>query len=290
MNIFSKLILKIKQRFLNYINKSTTPHYLFKIFFNLDSHKALKKIKSKNNLFIIKQTFNNSSISWSFPSSLKERGRKCYLDGLELRAKQIYEDYLLKNFEFENNDLIIDCGANFGDLYLYLNSLSFKVNYFGIEPGKEEFEALKYNTQKNKSLIKSKLFNIAFGKINSKMDLFYSPSGADSSLIETPNFITKYQIDVQTIDQFLIQNKIKDEKIKLLKLEAEGYEPEILQGCKNSLKNIEYISADVGPERGLSKKCTMTEVTNFLISRDFKLLDFGYPRIVAIYKNNLFKN
>ena len=290
MNIFSILILKIKRRLLIYINKNTTPHFLFKLFFDIDSHKGIKKIKSKNNLFITEQTFNNRSFSWSFPSELKERGRKCYLNGLELRAKEIYEDYLLKNFEFEDNDLVIDCGANFGDLYLYLNSLSFKVNYFGIEPGKEEFEALKYNTQKNKSLIKSKLFNIAFGKINSKMDLFYSPSGADSSLIETPNFITKYQIDVQTIDQFLIQNKIKDEKIKLLKLEAEGYEPEILQGCKNSLKNIEYISADVGPERGLSKKCTMTEVTNFLISRDFKLLDFGYPRIVAIYKNNLFKN
>ena len=122
------------------------------------------------------------------------------------------------------------------------------------------------------------------------MDLFYSPSGADSSLIKTSNFITKFQIDVKTIDQFLIQNKIKGKKIKLLKLEAEGYEPEILQGCKNSLKNIEYISADVGPERGLSKKCTVTEVTNFLISRDFKLIDFGYPRIVAIYKNNLFDN
>ena len=48
------------------------------------------------------------------------------------------------------------------------------------------------------------------------MNLFYSPSGADSSLIETSNYITKFLIDVQTIDQFIIQNQIKG-KVKLLK-------------------------------------------------------------------------
>ena len=289
MNFFSILIFKIKRRFLNFINKSTSPDFLFKLFFDIDSHKGIKKIKKKNRLFIIEQTFNNRFFSWSFPSSLKERGRKCYLKSLEFRTKEIYEDYLLKNLEFEDNDLVIDCGANFGDLYLYLDSLNCRITYFGIEPGKKEFEALSYNTQKNKSLIKSKIFNIAFGKDNSKMDLFYSPSGADSSLIETSNFIAKFQIDVQTIDQFIIQNKIKG-KIKLLKLEAEGYEPEILQGCQNNLDNIEYISADIGPERGISNQCTLVEVTNFLINKGFKLIDFGYPRITALYKNELFGN
>ena len=80
---------------------------------------------------------------------------------------------------------------------------------------------------------------------------------------------------MQTIDQFIKQNKIKGKKIKLLKLEAEGYEPEILQGCQNNLENIEYISADLGPERGLSNQCTIVEVTNFLICKDFKTIDFG---------------
>ena len=121
------------------------------------------------------------------------------------------------------------------------------------------------------------------------MNLFYSPSGADSSLIETSNYITKFLIDVQTIDQFIIQNQIKG-KVKLLKLEAEGYEPEILQGCQNNIENIEYIAADIGPERGTSNQCTVVEVTNFLISKGFKLIDFGYPRITALYKNKLFDN
>ncbi len=288
MNIFSKLINKIKTRLINYVNKNTAPDYLYKFFFDFDSEKGIKKIKSKKNLFIIEESFQNSSLSWSFPSSLKERGRKCYLKGLEFRSKQIGQDYLLNNIEFEDEDLVIDCGANLGDLYLYLNLLNYKINYFGIEPGKGEFEALEYNTKNKETLIKSELFNIAFGKDNSKMELFYSPSKANSSLIEPPDFETKYQIDVQTIDQFIMKNKLKGKKIKLLKLEAEGYEPEILQGLINNLENINYISADVGPERGLLNQCTVVEVTNFLISKNFKLIDFGCPRITSLYKNNLF--
>ena len=139
MNILLKLVNKIKTHLLNYLNKSTTSYFLYKFFFKLDSEKRIKKIKSQKNLFIIEQTFNDLNFSWSFPSTLRERGRKYYLKGLEFRAKQIYEDYLLKNLEFEENDLVIDCGANLGDLYLYLTTLNIRINYFGIEPGKREF-------------------------------------------------------------------------------------------------------------------------------------------------------
>ena len=41
---------------------------------------------------------------------------------------------------------------------------------------------------------------------------------------------------------------LKNRNIKLLKLEAEGAELQVLYGCKNILNNIEYISADIGFE------------------------------------------
>ena len=45
--------------------------------------------------------------------------------------------------------------------------------------------------------------------------------------------------------------------IKLLKLEAEGAEPEILLGGLDKIHLIDYICADVGPERGLSYETTL---------------------------------
>ena len=39
-------------------------------------------------------------------------------------------------------------------------------------------------------------------------------------------------------------------RIKFFKIEAEGAEPEVLEGSKNSLKIIDYIGVDGSHERG----------------------------------------
>ena len=79
-------------------------------------------------------------------------------------------------------------------------------------------------------------------------------------------------------------DKIK-KKIKLIKLEAEGFEPEILQGLKKYLNYVEYITIDCGFERGIKQESTITECTNYLIQNNFEMIDFGIPRIVTLFKN-----
>ena len=60
------------------------------------------------------------------------------------------------------------------------------------------------------------------------------------------------------------KNKVNDLKeIKLLKLEAEGAEPEILQGATEFYQS-EICSADVGAERGLKYETTILETIKFL--------------------------
>ena len=73
-----------------------------------------------------------------------------------------------------------------------------------------------------------------------------------------------------------------EKKIKLLKLEAEGAEIEVILGAKNILKNIEYISADLGYERGKLEKSTLIPVTNFLLKNNYELVDFNIDRVVAL--------
>ena len=76
--------------------------------------------------------------------------------------------------------------------------------------------------------------------------------------------------------------------MKLLKLEAEGAEPEVIKGALNLLKNIEYIAADLGPERGLKQESTLKEVVNILLENNFKIVDFKYPRICLLFRNKKF--
>jgi hypothetical protein len=80
------------------------------------------------------------------------------------------------------------------------------------------------------------------------------------------------------------------ERIKLLKVEGEGAEPEILFGAVDFLSRIEFISVDVGPERGIEQATTRSEVFNFLQDNHFKLiLENPYHRKTALFTNSRLK-
>jgi len=74
----------------------------------------------------------------------------------------------------------------------------------------------------------------------------------------------------------------------LLKLEAEGGEPEVLMGCIEILQNIDYISADLGFERGVSEENTFPEVINFLLYNGFNVVKAIAPsgRNTVLFKNS----
>ena len=75
------------------------------------------------------------------------------------------------------------------------------------------------------------------------------------------------------------------ERIRLLKLEAEGAEPEILLGAGAVLSSIDYVPVDCSPERGLSQESTMIPVLEILQEKRFKAIDFGFPRGIILFKN-----
>ena len=80
-------------------------------------------------------------------------------------------------------------------------------------------------------------------------------------------------------------HQISEKIIKLLKLEAEGHEKEVVLGSLNTLKNIEYISVDFGPEKGTEEENTMVDINEIIIQNNFKLIDFNNQRMIDLYKN-----
>ena len=75
----------------------------------------------------------------------------------------------------------------------------------------------------------------------------------------------------------------------MLKLEAEGCEPEILEGLGKKLEKIEFISADLGFERGKNADSTLVPVTNYLLGRGFELVDVSHFRVCVLFRNKKFK-
>ena len=153
------------------------------------------------------------------------------------------------------------------------------MKYVGLEPGIEEFKCLKYNVKEN-----NVLRNICLGDKNEKVEFFYKPEFGDSSLLDMGDSDESYICDVKKLDDLLNEINLVDKKIKLFKFEAEGAEPEVLFGSKNSLKNIEYITADLGFERGVSQDTTASQVINFLINNGFELISVGKKRMCYLFK------
>ena len=100
-----------------------------------------------------------------------------------------------------------------------------------------------------------------------------SSSAGDSSLIKPAYFNDIIKIKVTTLDKIMTATGIT--RCKLLKLETEGWEPEILQGASKFLRCCEYVAIDGGLERGENSVSTFNLLNNFLMKNGLKCMIFA---------------
>ena len=137
---------------------------------------------------------------------------------------------------FSDGDTVIDCGANIGELNISFKEKGLNLNYIAFEPDKEIFDCLKYNNPEENCT----LYNLGLSDKNTTQDFFIDSTGGNSSFV---NFgVSEFkQVKVSRLDSIATNNKIK-----LLKIDAEGYEPEVLDGTEGIYEKIEYVSVDFG--------------------------------------------
>lgn len=204
-----------------------------------------------------------------------------YVRGLDHRARKLSNDYLLDHIRFDPGDVVVDCGANVGDLLLALDGRGVPLRYVAFEPGKLEFECLQHNMQQfPKHAVE--LHQAALGERNGTAAFHANSQAADGSLLEIEGATETFEVEVVRLDSLPIG------PIKLLKLEAEGYEPEVLEGAQGVLDRIEYISAEVEFERGQTHASTLPAVTNFLLANGFTVVANGKGRLVLLFRNTRF--
>mgnify|MGYP001448018906 FL=1 len=209
--LIDRIFKLIKFKLINLVNKTYIPRQIYIFLFVWESQ-YIKSLKMINNLYTFSEIINVKNLQWSFPIRLRERGRKCYLKGLINRGFNLAKEYNIDKIDFKENDIIIDCGANLGDSWIFLDQLNIELKYFAFEPGKDEFKALEYNIQNNHSKVCSAAKQKALGNIETKSDIFYSPKGGDSSLIEISNYEYQYQVEVDTLDSFIQSNGLLGKK------------------------------------------------------------------------------
>ena len=205
------------------------------------------------------------------------RGLGLYLNGLENRAKRLFDSYLLGGIDFSHDDLVIDCGANYADLWLSFKDLINESNYITFEPGLREHLSISKNAQNGIHIMKG------LSNKEEVVTYYVNERNADSSIVEPLHYTHTLEVETTTLDNYVNENKI--EKIKLFKLEAEGFEPEILDGALNVLDRIEYIALDGGYERGKSQAETFSGLCNKLHDHGFIMIGINFIWARALFIN-----
>ena len=192
----------------------------------------------------------------------------------------LYDSYLLNFIDIQKDDVIVDCGANVGELFLAIKEKNFDVTYIGFEPDKETYDCLKLNVKNEKNIV----HNIGLSNIDGSNNFYIDNEGGNSSFVDFGTS-ESIKVDTKTLDSFNIK-----ENIKLFKIDAEGYEPEVLSGSKNTLKKTAFVSVDFGSERGANQNNTMVDVNNLLLQVGFELIELNDFRMIGLYKNKNYEN
>ena len=193
------------------------------------------------------------------------------------RGKLLFKSYCLQHIKFHKNDIVIDCGANYADLFLELKNKILIKNYITFEPNLEEYNCII------KSVPNARNLNLGLSNRNGEMNLFLPLFGGDASLVKPQKFNKIQKVKVITLDTFIKNEKITN--CKLLKLEAEGWGPEVLEGAKKFLKICQYIAIDGSRERGCNKNLTFHLINNILLKNNYVMIDLNGPAYRALYKN-----
>ena len=203
-----------------------------------------------------------------------------YAGGIQNRLKKLEKEYLLENILLENEDIVIDVGACVGEVSMILGE-KYKCKIFSFEPEEDEYKCMLKNIN-NKNF---QSYNLPLWNEIKEISFYSANELHDSSCFETEDYTHEIKKKTSTLNEIFKELLTNQKKIKLLKLEAEGAEPEILKGADKILPIIKYISADVGAERGLKYETTIVDTIKFLETNNFELIKVGTPRLVCLFKN-----
>ena len=236
------------------------------------------RLRWRNDVFVVTDG-RWPGVRWCFRE--RERGMWAYQFELVKHASEIGAKYFLDKLGFKDGDVFIDCGANVGDVRLWFRLQGLQVRYVGFEPSPLEFGCLAANVADCAGTA-GRVFPVGLWNREGVMKFYVSSKNADSSLIEPPQYDEVVEVEVKRLEEFLT------EPVKCLKLEAEGAEPEILEGCGEKLNLVEYVAADVSCERGVKEESTLAPVTNFLLSKGFEVVSvnqISHKYVIVLYRN-----
>lgn len=203
-------------------------------------------------------------------------------------SKIYYECIWLNNFLNNNSiNLVLDIGANSGQYALSLRRFGYKKKIISFEPGLDAYLKLIKNAKND---TKWNIYEkVGLGNKRNKIKLNISKNSVSSSyknikklhLINQPNskYIKTEQTKIIKLDDVFSKFYKKNENI-MLKIDTQGYEWEVLQGSKKSLRKINAIQLELSFEDLYQDQNNWLNILKFLENNNFRVF-----KIIDGFKN-----
>lgn len=196
-----------------------------------------------------------------------------FMKGFENAGRRQWNRYGISDLiGSELPDTVIDVGANVGEVSFFANSLGIS-RIIAVEPDPIVRECLSFNLNGTNIELDIR----ALGEKSGDVTFYSQARSADSSLFKPSGNFREIMVQSITLDEFFFESQIAGDV--LFKMDAEGFEPEILRGGLQALRSIRWIAVDAGAERG--NETTVSEVVKILEVSGFKSVKVSTTNIVT---------
>ena len=238
----------------NYFQKLVVLNKSRKIFknWNICAKLYLNQVKDT---FTILETKTNKKI----------KIRSNTTDFMALANVWLLEDYKIKKFEINSNDVIIDIGAHIGIFTIYASQFCNNGKIYSFEPVKENYDLLLNNIKLNHSE-QVKPFNLAVSNTNDVVTIYINDDKAAHSIF--PSSESSIKVKSITLQNIFEENNINH--CNFLKLDCEGAEYEIL--CNLPAKYFKEIDKIVMECHFVDKKPELIgDLKQILVKQGFQV-------------------
>lgn len=180
---------------------------------------------------------------------------------------------------------ILDVGAHHGESIRRFKKLFPDSTIHRFEPGAENFSAL---TEKAKHLQNVHLNNVGVGAKRGKLEYYHNLKSSTSGFnpineesewakkrseqrgISVEDYTQKtYEVDIIDLDSYVAEKKLSN--ISLLKIDTQGHEDAVFDGCKSTLEKgiIDVIETELIVGDAYTKSLTFSDIES-------RLLPYGY--------------
>ena len=173
----------------------------------------------------------------------------------------LYNIYTSDGFvEVEDGDIVVDGGAFVGGFSLAA-SRAGAVHVYAVEPSPDNYKALLKNTADDNRIETSQA---ALWNENKTLEFEVANDGTESGIVSDAGGQI-ISVPGKTVQTFVEEMDL--DNIDFLKLDAEGFEPEVLEGIGDL--QISKLSVACGAER--NNRFTREQVAEKLISRGYEI-------------------